>query len=89
MKYILSFFIIAIITFISTYFLLNLWGINMLSEEHFLKVLLSLGIISLTSFLLIVFVIVPVFMKSNQNDYDKNQKGIAQKKINNNELKRQ
>lgn len=82
MKYVLSFFITAIILFVSTYFLLNIWDINMLSEKNFKQTLLSLGIIFITSFLLIVFVIVPIFLKSNQNEYEKDQKGIAQKKIN-------
>jgi len=54
----------------------------MLSEKNFKQTLLSLGIIFITSFLLIVFVIVPIFLKSNQNEYEKDQKGIAQKKIN-------
>lgn len=80
MKYVLSFFITAIILFVSTYFLLNIWDINMLSEKNFKQTLLSLGIIFITSFLLIVFVIVPIFMKSNQKEYEKDQKGIAQKK---------
>lgn len=54
----------------------------MLSEKNFKQTLLSLGIIFITSFLLIVFVIVPIFLKSNQKEYEKDQKGIAQKKIN-------
>lgn len=79
MKYFLGFIITVVILFISAYFLLGIWDINIISEENLSKSLISLAIVSSTLFILIVFVFIP-FFKSNNIGYDKNQKGVAEKK---------
>jgi len=80
MKYFLGFIITIVLLFISAYFLLGVWGVDIISKENLNKSLISLGIVSSTIFVLIVFVFIP-FFKSNNKGYDNNQKGIVQKKI--------
>lgn len=81
MRYLIGVIAISIVLFISTYCLLLIWGINMVSEENFRKTLLSLGIIIMTSIILVAIIYVPFFLKSSTNGYDKNQSGVAQKKL--------
>lgn len=80
MKYFIGFLIISIVLFISTYFLLSVWDIDLMSEQNFNRTLLSLGIIISTAFILAVIVFVPLFFKSTDTDYQSTTNGVAQKK---------
>lgn len=80
MKYFIGLIITVVLLFISAYFLLGIWGIDIISKENLNKSLLSLAIVTVTIFILIVFVFIP-FFKPNNIGYEKNQKGLAQKKI--------
>ncbi|MFN3020847.1 hypothetical protein ACK1KB_07660 [Chryseobacterium sp. TY3] len=80
MKYLIGFLAIALILFAATFFMLRLWGIEMLSPEYTTKLLYSLGIIVVTAFILIVAIILP-FFNHNTKGYNRNGDGIAQKKL--------
>lgn len=79
MKYIIATLAISLVLFGATYFLLGLWGIEMLSPERTKQLLYSLGIIVVTSFILVVGIILP-FFNHNTKGYDTQSGGMAQKK---------
>lgn len=79
MKYLIGFICIAFVLFIATYFLLKVWGIELLAAENLNKTLVTLSIVAATSLILIV--IIPFFLKNNASKYDQQNSGVAQKKI--------
>lgn len=79
MKYIIGILLTALVLFASTFFLLRVWGIEMLSPEYTTKLLYSVAIIVVTATILVVGIILP--FSHNTKDYDKNGSGIAQKKM--------
>lgn len=80
MKYAIGVFVTALILFVATYFLLKIWGINMLDAEDFSRILYTIAIVIVTAFVLVVFILIPVFKKPDAG-YNKNGDGIAQKKV--------
>jgi high-affinity Fe2+/Pb2+ permease len=78
MKYFAGTIIILVILAIVTYFVLLLWGINLISAEHFAKSLITFGILTLVSFMLTI--IIPFFFKNNEKGYDMSKGNVAHPK---------
>lgn len=80
MKYILGIILTIIILCITAFGLLNLWGIEQpISTEHFVKFLITIGILSLVALILAVFL--SFFFRSHSKGYAKDG-GVAGKKEN-------
>lgn len=77
MKYLIGIFVTAIVLFASTFFLLRVWGIEMLSPEYTSKLLYSVAIIVVTAIIIVAIILA---FSHNTKGYDKNGTGIAQKK---------
>ncbi|MGE8429144.1 MAG: hypothetical protein ACN6O7_14780 [Sphingobacterium sp.] len=80
MKYLFGILFTLVILFVATYFLLGLWGIKLLEAENFSKILWTTGILTLTSVVLVCFVILPFFGSGKQGNYEDKGK-VAQRKI--------
>ncbi|MDF2476846.1 MAG: hypothetical protein K0S24_2329 [Sphingobacterium sp.] len=80
MKYIFGILFTLVILFVATYFLLGLWGIQFLNAENFSKILWTTGILTLTSIVLVCFVILPFFGSGKNGKYEDKGK-VAQRKI--------
>lgn len=82
MKYLLSFLFTAIVLFVATYFLLGIWGIEILTPGEFRKTMWTVGIVVATAALLTIVIIAP-FIKRYQDRvrYDQNADGVAQRKL--------
>jgi len=78
MKYFAGTIIILVILAIVTYFILLLWGINLISAEHFTKSLITCCILVVVSF--IFTIIIPFFFKSNEKEYDMSRGNVAHPK---------
>ena len=80
MKYILGIIFTIIILGITAFGLLNLWGIEQpISTEHFVKFIITVGILSLVALVLVVFL--SFFFRTPSKGYAKNS-GVAGKKEN-------
>lgn len=79
MKYIFGILFILVILFVATYFLLGLWGIRLLDAENFSKILWTTGILTLTSIILVCFVVIPFFGSGKNGRYEDKGK-VAQRK---------
>ncbi|MDM1293463.1 hypothetical protein HX021_04040 [Sphingobacterium sp. N143] len=80
MKYIVGILFTLVVLFIATYFLLGLWGINLLEAGHFSKILWTTAILILTAIILVCFIILPFFGSGRQGKYEDTGK-VAQRKI--------
>lgn len=80
MKYIFGILFTLVILFIATYFLLGMWGIRLLDAENFNKVLWTTGILTVTSIVLVCFVIIPFFGSAKNGNFEDKGK-VAQRKI--------
>ncbi|WP_293956787.1 MULTISPECIES: hypothetical protein [unclassified Sphingobacterium] len=80
MKYIFGILFTLVILFIATYFLLGMWGIRLLDAENFNKVLWTTGILTVTSIVLVCFVIIPFFGSGKNGNFEDKGK-VAQRKI--------
>ncbi|MCW8312102.1 hypothetical protein ABTW24_13555 [Sphingobacterium thalpophilum] len=79
MKYIFGILFTLVILFVATYFLLGLWGIRLLDAENFSKILWTTGILTLTSIILVCFVVIPFFGSGKNGRYEDKGK-VAQRK---------
>ncbi|WP_343538233.1 hypothetical protein [Sphingobacterium thalpophilum] len=79
MKYIFGILFTLVILFVATYFLLGLWGIRLLDAENFSKILRTTGILTLTSIILVCFVVIPFFGSGKNGRYEDKGK-VAQRK---------
>jgi len=75
MKYFVGTIILLVILAIVTYFVLLLWGINLINAEHFTKSLITFGILCVVSFILTA--LIPFFFKNNEKGYDMSKGNIA------------
>ncbi|WP_367210285.1 hypothetical protein [Sphingobacterium sp. R2] len=80
MKYIFGILFTLVILFIATYFLLGMWGIRLLDAENFNKVLWTTGILTVTSIVIVCFVIIPFFGSGKNGNFEDKGK-VAQRKI--------
>ncbi|WP_312364304.1 hypothetical protein [Sphingobacterium sp.] len=80
MKYIFGILFTLVILFIATYFLLGMWGIRLLDAENFNKVLWTTGILTVTSIVLVCFVIIPFFGSGKNGNFEDKGK-VAQRKL--------
>jgi len=80
MKYIFGILFTLVILFIATYFLLGMWGIRLLDAENFNKILWTTGILTVTSIVLVCFVIIPFFGSGKNGNFEDKGK-VAQRKI--------
>ena len=78
MKYFIGTIVILVFLAIVTYFVLLLWGINLISAEYFTKSLITFGILCVVSFILAA--IIPFFFKNNRKGYDMTKGNIAHPK---------
>ncbi|MCL1938840.1 MAG: outer membrane assembly protein [Candidatus Azobacteroides sp.] len=78
MKYFTGTIVILVILAIVSYFVLLLWGINLISAEHFTKSLITFGILVVVSFILTI--IIPFFFKNNEKGYDMSRGNVAHPK---------
>ena len=78
MKYFAGTIVILVILAIVTYFILLLWGINLISPEYFTKSLITFGIITVVSFVLTA--IISFFFKNNEKGYDRSKGNVAHPK---------
>ncbi len=78
MKYIIGIIVTSVILFIATYFILGIWGIDIMSSENIKKTLITLVIILGVSFFLLI--ILSFFFKNETREYDNNKGNIAQPK---------
>ena len=78
MKYFAGTIITLVILAVITYFVLLLWGINLISAEHFTKSLITFGILAFVSFMLTI--IIPFFFKNNEKGYDMSKGNVAHPK---------
>ncbi|WP_282636450.1 hypothetical protein [Sphingobacterium thalpophilum] len=79
MKYIFGILFTLVILFVATYFLLGLWGIRLLDAENFSKILWTTGILTVTSIILVCFVVIPFFGSGKNGRYEDKGK-VAQRK---------
>lgn len=79
MKYIFGILFTLVILFVATYFLLGLWGIRLLDAENFSKILWITGILTVTSIILVCFVVIPFFGSGKNGRYEDKGK-VAQRK---------
>ena len=68
MKYFTGTIITFVILAVVVYFVLLLWGINLISAEYFTKSLITFGILCGVS--LILTALIPFFFKNNEKGYD-------------------
>lgn len=80
MKYLFGILFTLVILFVATYFLLGLWGIQLLDAQNFSKILWTTGILTLTSIILVCFIIIPFFGSGRNGTYEDKGK-VAQRKI--------
>jgi len=78
MKYFIGTIVILVILAIVTYFVLLLWGVNLISTEYFNKSLITFGILCVVSFILAI--LIPFFFKNNTKEYDMSKGNIAHPK---------
>ena len=75
MKYFAGTIVILVILAIVTYFVLLLWGINLISPEHFTKSLITFAILCAVSFVLTI--LFPFFFKNSEKGYDMSKGNVA------------
>ncbi|MEO8253918.1 MAG: hypothetical protein ABI554_05965 [Flavobacterium sp.] len=78
MKYLIGTLITFIILAIASYFVLQIWEINLMSKEHFNQSMFTLGIILFLS--IVLNIVVPFFFKNHAKGYDPNSGNVAQSK---------
>ena len=78
MKYFTGTVVILVVLAVVTYFVLLLWGINLISAEYFIKSLVTFGILCGVS--LFLAALIPFFFKSNRKGYDMNKGNVAHPK---------
>ena len=78
MKYALGILVTFLVFTVATYFVLQVWDIDLISPKKFKKSMLTLGIIALLSVLLTITI--PFFFKNQSAGYDQNSGNVAQSK---------
>lgn len=78
MRNLLGIFITFLVLALATYFVLQIWDIDLISSENFNKSLLTLGLLFLLSIALTI--ITPFFFKNHSKGYDTNSGNVAQSK---------
>ena len=78
MRYLLGTLITFIILALSSYFVLQIWDINLISKEHLNKSMYTLGILFILS--IVLNIVAPFFFKNHAGGYDQNSGNVAQRK---------
>lgn len=78
MKYLIGTIVTFIVLAVTSYFVLQIWDINIISKENFNKSVLTLGILLVLSILLNI--LFPFFFKNQAAGYDQTAKNVAQRK---------
>lgn len=80
MKQFIGTLLALLVLFISSYFLLRMWGIELLSTENLNKTLSTIGILAVTAIILVNVIIIPFFTSGKNGKYEETDT-VAQKKI--------
>lgn len=78
MKYIIGTFITFLLLMVAAYFILQIWGIDLINPENFRKAALSITI----TFILSIFltIVIPFFFKNHAGGYNQKEGNVAHKK---------
>ncbi len=73
MKQFIGTLLALLVLFISSYFLLRMWGIELLSTENLNKTLSTIGILAVTAIILVNVIIIPFFYKWQKRKIRRNR----------------
>ena len=79
MKYIIVFVIIVLTLVTLSYFVLQIWVVNLFDAKYLTKTYSIVGILSI--FYVLLILIISFFFGGNRLKYDKNSSGVAQRKL--------